>query len=199
MERSEEMSHGGATGFKPPPGISFNRIAPNKSLVSTLLENELDAAHVASPWALQANALDRSSRIGGRGDWSKIKALFPDRIAEGARFYKKHGFLPVNHAYIIRGDVYRKHPWVAFNLYTGFVKAKEHCNAKLADSIPSALFFGREYLAMTQAAFGLDPYPYGVKPNRQMLETLIGFSHEQGLIAEKPKVEELFAKSTLDL
>ena len=36
MERSEEMSHGGATGFKPPPGISFNRIDKNKSLVSTL-------------------------------------------------------------------------------------------------------------------------------------------------------------------
>ena len=49
MERSEEMSHGGATGFKPPQGISFNRIAPNKSLASTLLDNELDAAHVASP------------------------------------------------------------------------------------------------------------------------------------------------------
>jgi len=66
MERSEEMSHGSATGFKPPPGISFNRIAANKSLASTLLENELDVAHIASPWVLQANALDRSARIAGR-------------------------------------------------------------------------------------------------------------------------------------
>ena len=113
MERSEEMSHGGATGFKPPPGISFNRIAPDKSLASTLLENELDVAHVASPWVLQANTLDRSSRIAGKGDWSKIKPLFPDRMAEAARFYKKHGFLPVNHAYIIRGDIYKKYPWLA--------------------------------------------------------------------------------------
>ena len=124
MERSEEMSHGGATGFKPPAGISFNRIAPNKSLVSTLLDNELDVAHVASPFVLQANTLDRSSRIVGKGDWSKIRPLFPDRMAEAARFHKKHGFLPVNHAYIIRGDIYKKYPWVAFNLYTGFVKAK---------------------------------------------------------------------------
>jgi hypothetical protein len=30
MERSAEMSHGAATGFKPPAGISFNRIAPNQ-------------------------------------------------------------------------------------------------------------------------------------------------------------------------
>ena len=46
MERSEEMSHGGAAGFKPPPGISFNRIDKNKSLASTLQQNELDIAHV---------------------------------------------------------------------------------------------------------------------------------------------------------
>src|SRR4029450_6105855 len=41
MERSEEMSHGSATGFKPPPGISFNRIAPDKSLASALLTHYL--------------------------------------------------------------------------------------------------------------------------------------------------------------
>ncbi len=200
MERSEEMSHGGATGFKPPAGISFNRIPPDKSLSSTLVDNELDAAHIASPWVLRANALDRSSHIrGSAGDWNKVKPLFPDRMAEGTRFFQKHGFLPVNHAYIIRGDIYQKYPWVAFNLYTGFVKAKDYFNSKLVDSIPTTLFFGREYLAMTQQMFGNDPFPYGVKANRKMLETLIEFSYEQGLTTKKMKVEELFAQSTLDL
>ena len=199
MERSEEMSHGAATGFKPPAGISFNRIAPNKSLASTLLENELDVAHVASPWVLQANALDRSSRIAGRGDWSKIKPLFPDRMAEGARFYKQHGFLPVNHAYIIRGDIYKKYPWVAFNLYTGFVKAKARAREQLLERIPSALFFAPEYAAMTREMIGDDPFPYGVKANKAMLDTIVAFSHEQGLTPKKMTVEELFAQSTLDL
>ena len=198
MERSEEMSHGGATGFKPPPGISFNRIAPNKSLASTLLANELDVAHVASPWVLQANALDRSSRIGG-GDWSKIKPLFPDRMAEGKRFFQKHGFLPVNHAYIIRGDIYKKYPWVAFNLYSGFVKAKSLAREKLLERIPSALFFGPEYVAMTRQMIGDDPFPYGVKANRALLDTLVSFSHEQGLTPHRMAIDELFAQSTLDL
>jgi 4,5-dihydroxyphthalate decarboxylase len=199
MERSDAMSHGSATGFKPPPGISFNRIAQNKSLASTLLENELDVAHVASPWVLQANALDRSSRIAGKGDWSKIKPLFPDRIAEGARFYKKHGFLPVNHAYIIRGDIYKKYPWVAFNLYTGFVKAKALAREKLLERIPSALFFVPEYAAMTREIIGDDPFPFGIKANKAMLDTIIGFSHEQGLTPRKMKIEELFAEQTLGL
>jgi 4,5-dihydroxyphthalate decarboxylase len=200
MERTEELSHGGATGFTPPAGISFQRIPPDKSMASMLVNNELDAAAINSPWQNMPTFIGRSHRIpGSDGDWSKVKPLFTDRMAEGSRFFKKWGFLPVNHAYTIRGDIYKKYPWVAFNLYTGFVKAKEHFNAKLVDSIPSALFFGREYLAMTQGMFGNDPYPYGVKANRKMLETLIDFSHEQGLTSKKMKVEELFAASTLDL
>jgi 4,5-dihydroxyphthalate decarboxylase len=199
MERSEEMSHGSVTGFKPPPGISFNRIARDKSLASTLLENELDVAHVASPWVLQANALDRSSRMAGKGDWSKIRPLFPDRMAEGARFFKKHGFLPVNHTYIIRGDIHWKYPWVADNLYAGFVRAKALAREKLEERIPAALFFGPEYLAMTRDMIGEDPFPYGIKANQAMLDTIVGYSYEQGLTSRKMTIAELFAESTLEL
>ncbi len=199
MERSEEMSHGGATGFKPPAGISFNRIAPDKSLVSTLATHELDAAHIASPFVLRANALDRSSRIRASGqDWNNIRPLFPDRMAEGARFFKKHGFLPVNHAYIIRGDIDRQYPWLAASLYDGFLRAKKDFQATLPDKIPTALFFDREYLAMTQAIFGNDPFPYGIKDNAAMLDTITAYSYEQGLTPRKMNFEELFAESTLD-
>jgi len=199
MERTEELSHGGATGFTPSPGISFQRIPPDKSMASMLVNHELDAAAINSPWKNTPNVIGRSYRIPGAGDWSKVKLLFSDRIAEGRRFFQKWGFLPVNHAYTIRGDICKKYPWVAFNLYSAFVKAKAAFNAKLPDTIPSGLFFGKEYLAMTREIFGEDPYPYGVKANRTMLETLIDFSHEQGLTSKKAKVEELFAESTLGL
>src|SRR5258705_6055584 len=89
MERSEEMSHGSATRFKPPAGISFNRIAPNKSLVSTLIDNALDVAHVARPLVLRANALDRSSRIPGSGQSRKIRPRFPERLTQITRFQNK--------------------------------------------------------------------------------------------------------------
>lgn len=200
MERTEEMSHGGVTGFKPPQGISFHRVPPEKSLASMLVHRELDVAAINSPVKHSPTQLGRSHKItGAEGDWSKVKRLFPDRIAEGKRFFGKWGFLPVNHAYTIRGDIYRKHPWVAFNLYSAFVKAKTYFNARLEESIPSALFFGKEYLYQTQAIFGRDSYPYGVKANRKLLETLIDFSFEQGLTRRKMRVEELFAECTLDL
>lgn len=200
MERSEELSHGGATGFTPPPGISFQRIPPEKSLASMLVSHELDAASLIGPWTRAPSVIDRSNRIpGSGGDWSKVKPLFSDRMAEGRRFFKKHGFIPINHAYIIRGDIHRKYPWVAFNLYAAFLKAKALAQEKLMERIPSALFFGREYLATTREIFGDDPFPYGVKANRPMLELLIDYSHEQGLTPAKMKVEELFAENTLDL
>ena len=200
MERTEELSHGGATGFTPPPGISFHRVPPDKSLASMLVNHELDAAPVHRAFRRETNVLDRSTRIRGTGgDWSKVHPLFADPLGEGARFYREHGFIPANHTYIIRGDVHRKYPWLAFNLYTAFVKAKEYAQERLAESVPSGLIFGREYLAQTRKLFGDDPFPYGLAANRTMLETIVAYSHEQGLTAEPLKLEDLFAPSTLAL
>ena len=200
MERTDELSHGGATGFTPPEGISFQRVPPDESLASMLVANEIDVAAVHRAFQKGSNVIDRSTRIRAReGDWSKIKPLFPDRIAEGKRFFEQHGYIPANHAYIIRGDIHRKHPWLAFNLYKAFIAAKEVARERLAASIPTALVFGPEYLAKTRAIFGDDPYPYGIRDNREMIETIIDYSHEQGLTREKAKIEDLFAPSTLEL
>lgn len=199
MERSEELSHGGATGFAPPPAISFHRIPPDKSLATMLVNHEIDVAPIASHLTRAFNIIDRSTHIrASDGDWSKVKPLFPDQIAEAKRFFTEHGFVPVNHAYIIRGDVYREHPWVAVKLYDAFVKAKAIAAETLLERIPAALFFGPEYFAMTQEVLGDDPFPYGVKANTALLDTLIAYSHGQGLTPRKMKIEELFAKETLD-
>ncbi len=204
MERTEEMSHGGATGFEPPEGISFDRVPPDESLASMLLANKLDIASV-NPAALNEpgsqgpNLVDRSWRIQGQGDLSKIKPMFPDRIAEGTRFFKEHGFIPANHTYVVRGDVYREHPWVALNLYNAFVQAKELSVRTLPARMPTDLVFGSDYMRQTRAVFGSDPYPYGVKANEAMLNTLIDYSHEQGLTKKRANIEEMFASITLNL
>ena len=73
MERTEELSHGGATGFEPPQGISFQRIPPDKSLASMMVNNELDVASMGSPWRNMSYVIGRSHRIpGAGGDWSKV-------------------------------------------------------------------------------------------------------------------------------
>lgn len=200
MERAEELSHGGATGFTPPKGISFQRIPPEKSLASMLLNHELDAGPVHRALQKGSNIIDRSTHNrGAGGDWSKIKPLFPDIITEGARFFKAHGYVPASHTYVIRGDVQEKYPWVAFSLYDAFVRAKEAARDRLTQDIPSGLIFGAQYLAQTRKLLGDDPFPYGVAANRQMIETLIEASYEQGLTARKLEVGELFAASTLEV
>ena len=200
MERSEELSHGGATGFTPPPGISFQRIPQDKSLASMLVANEIDVASVHRAFSRESNIVDRSTQIRARGgDWSKVKPLFADTVGEATRFMKKHGYVPANHAYAIRGDIYRKYPWLAFNLYKGFVAAKEYAMERLKEKIPSGLILRDEYYAKSREIFGADPFPYGVKANRNMLETIIDYSFEQGLTPKKLKLEELFAPSTLEL
>jgi len=200
MERTDELSHGGATGFTPPKGISFNKIPADKSIASMLVNHEIDVASVTRAFSRESNIIDRSTHIRAQdGDWSKVKPLFPDRIAEVSRFVQQHGFAPANHAYAIRGDVARKYPWLAFNLYKGFVAAKERWRDRFVESLPSGLFFGREYAAKTREILGDDPFPYGIKANRPMLETIIDYSFEQGLTPQKAKIEELFAPATLDL
>jgi 4,5-dihydroxyphthalate decarboxylase len=69
---------------------------------------------------------------------------------------------------------------------------------KLAEQIPAALVFCAEYLAMTRKIVGDDPFPYGVKANAALLDTITGYSYEQGLTPRKMKLEELFAKETLE-
>ena len=200
MERTEELSHGGATGFRPPQGISFHRIPPDKSLASMLVNHELDAAPIHRALQKGSNIIDRSTQNRGTGgDWSKIKPLFPDVIAEGERFVKTHGYVPASHTYVIRGDIHEKYPWVAFNLYKAFVQAKDAARDRLAEDIPSGLIFGAQYLAKSKQILGDDPFPYGVNANRKMIEALIDGSYEQGLTSQRLKIHELFAASTLEL
>ena len=44
-----------------------------------------------------------------------------------------------------------------------------------------------------------DPLPYGVEPNRRMIEAIIRHAGEQGILPRPFALEELFARETLEL
>ena len=201
MERRDALSHAGATAFAPAEGIRFQHVPEGESLASMIVHGKLDVIMAFGPPKRgDSSVLDRAASVASEeGDWNKVIPLFPDPIAEGTRFFKEHGFIPANHTYAIRGDVNQQYPWLAFDLYKAFLAAKEIAAKRIADELPSGLVFGREYLRRTRAALTDDPFPYGVSANRKMLETLIEYSHEQGLTKQKLAVEELFAPSTLAL
>ena len=58
MERPPSRSHGGATGFKPPPGVTVNQVPPDKSIGSMMVSGELAGRDVLSA---RPNLIDRST------------------------------------------------------------------------------------------------------------------------------------------
>lgn len=184
VERSGADSTGAVLGFAPPKGIAVEQTPGGKSLAAMLIAHELDAAHVG--------------RIPAATSAGKVRLLFSDVVAEGKRFFDKHGYVPANHCYVIRGDVLRKYPWAADSLYQAFKEAKALAQRSLSERIPAGLIFGGEYLARNREMFGDDPFAYGVATNRAMLETVVRLSQEQGLITETPSVEQLFTTGMSD-
>ncbi len=49
----------------------------------------------------------------------------------------------------------------------------------------------RMYQKVSQIT-GRDPLPYGLEPNRDALETLVGYAIDQHILDERPNLDELF-------
>ena len=83
-----------------------------------LIRGELDGS---LHYLAENNLVDRSTV-----DVSGVtRYLFPDPAAEGRRFYAKTGLYPINHTVVVRRSLLDSHPWIALNLYSAFVAAKE--------------------------------------------------------------------------
>jgi len=188
MERTPDKSHGGATGFKPPPGVTVNQIPADKSMGSMLLAGELDAAlHYLSG----NNLVDRS-----RADLINnpdFKYLFPDSVAEGVRYFRKTGIYPINHQAVVRRDVYEKDPWVAQNLLKAFIAANDIANQRRQQHV--------EYHLAAGLLTGDAKTPivrHGIKANRHVIETIAQYSLEQGLTKRLIKLDEIYAPNVME-
>jgi 4,5-dihydroxyphthalate decarboxylase len=191
MERNPEKSHGGATGFSP-PGVRLHYIPPSTNIGEMLMRGELDGALL---YLVHPNLIDRST-----ADVSGVtRHLFPDPAAEGRRFYAKTRLFPINHTVVVRRALLERHPWIALNLYSAFVAAKE----EIARSGQSYLhwFFETGLLdeKVDRTLAANDPLAYGFKASRAVLETIAQYVHEQGLSERPVKLEEIFVASTLDM
>ena len=51
----------------------------------------------------------------------------------------------------------------------------------------------------TKSLMASDPFEYGMKANRSILESISQYSFEQGLTPRKVSIEEIFAPSTFEL
>jgi 4,5-dihydroxyphthalate decarboxylase len=192
MERNPDKSHGGATGFAAPAGVRVNQIPPQTNIGEMLLRGELDGA---LHYLVDRNLVDRSTV-----DISAVtRTLFADPAAEGRRYFAKTRLFPINHTVVVQRSLLERHPWIALNLYSAFVAAKDEI-ARCGQSYLHWYF--ETGLLDEQARRTLaqnDPLAYGFKAARPVLETIAQYVHEQGLSARKVELKEIFAPSTLDV
>jgi 4,5-dihydroxyphthalate decarboxylase len=132
-----------------------------------------------------------------RADTPEVEPLLADPERAAGEYFLKTGIFPINHTVVIKSSILDAEPWVAKELFLAFKAAKEAYIAYLdyADKLTAA---DRAFVAL-QGVVGKDPFPFGIEPNRRVLETFVQFAVDQQVIPNIRTVTQLFAPETLDL
>jgi 4,5-dihydroxyphthalate decarboxylase len=102
------------------------------------------------------------------------------------------------HTFAIRREVLERDPWIAQTMFKALFEAKRLAYSALFDTtaLRVTLPFLVEHYESTVALMGEDFWPYGIEPNRKVIETLMRYLVEQGMMPEPLDVDSLFAQST---
>ena len=147
--------------------------------------------------ALAAGEL--AAAIGVQMEHPDVAPLIADAERVGFESLARHGHYPINHLLVVKDAVLESHPDLAARMFEAFVAAKRPYLERLGnDEIAAPSKADRMYRRVLDIT-GADPLPYGIAPNRAMLQALIGYAVEQGIIARPFAVEELFARGTAEL
>ena len=174
--------------IKLPEKIRLKPIKENQTLSAMLADGEIDALVTArAPSTFYSRPKD-------------VKRLFPDYVETEKAYYRRTKIFPIMHTVVIRRDVYEKNPWVAQSLFKAFgaAKAKALAMYNQTAALAAMLPWLTAHVEEAKREIGEDWWPYGLEPNRRVLETFLRYHHEQGLSPRQLSPEELFAKETLE-
>ena len=139
-------------------------IEPGKTMTDLLISGEIPAA------------------IGVQVDSPEVQPLIPNAEDAGLQALRERGLYPINHPVVVKDELLQARPELAADIFHSFVEAKRLYLPRLDDPL----------LLQVQNIIG-DPLPYGIEPNRRMLEAIVGYAVEQGIIARPFAIENLFA------
>ena len=164
--------------YRPP--VNVVPIDEGKTIAGMLASGELAAAI-----GVEANAPD-------------VKPLIPNALEAGLAALRRRGHYPINHTLVIKDELIAKHPDLAADVFDAFARAKrryvEALEAGKIDKPSEVDEVHRRVMEITG-----DPLPYGIAPNRNVIEELIRHALTQGIISKPVMADELFAPSTRTL
>lgn len=171
-----------------PKEIDLRSIGPEQTLSSMLESGEIDAmisAHMPSPFVRRS---------------PKVTRLIPNYREVEKEYYRRTKIFPIMHTVVLREDVYERHPWVAQSLYKAFAESKRICQESMYEfsALKYMIAWSIAQMEEEREIFGEDLWPYGLEANRHVLETLVGYTYEQGLIKKRLDLKTLFAPNTLE-
>ncbi|MEX0603483.1 MAG: ABC transporter substrate-binding protein [Marinobacter sp.] len=136
--------------------------------------------------------------IGVSSDHPDVQPLIANATEVGLETLRTSGHYPINHLVVIRNDVLNKNPDVAVAVFNAFAESKRLYLEQLkAGSIEKPTAIDRLHSQVSEVIG--DPLPYGIEPNRKVLEELIGHATRQQILRKPVKLNDVFAEATWDL
>lgn len=165
--------------YKPPPNVV--PVDPGRDLAEMVASGELAAG------------------IGIKSEDPDLVPLIPEPEVAGLRAAVDRGVFPINHLLVVRDDVLEAHPGLAADVFDTFARAKrDYVDALRAGTIDAPTATDQMYRKVMQGT-GEDPLPYGLAPNRDILERLLGHAVDQHILDRAVALDGLFAAGSRDL
>jgi 4,5-dihydroxyphthalate decarboxylase len=136
-----------------------------------------------------------AAAIGVEATSPDVKPLIPNALEAGLAALARNGHYPINHLVVIKDELLARHHDLAADVFNAFVRAKRLYVEQLkAGNIEKPTEVDEVHKRVM--AIAGDPLPYGIAPNRVVIDALIGHALTQGIITKPVTAEELFAPST---
>jgi len=142
---------------------------------------------------------DLAAVIGPRPASSALAPLIPEPAEAGFTALRERALYPINHLIVIRDELLAEQPELGALVFDAFARAKQLYVDRLhSGGVNSPTATDRMYRRVLELT-GMDPLPYGLEPNRAVLEQLMRHAVDQHILERPLPLEGLFAESTRTL
>jgi len=133
--------------------------------------------------------------IGVEIEHPDVRPLIPNALDAGLAALRRTGHYPINHTVVIKDELIAKYPDLAADVFNAFAESKRvYLDRLKGGKIDKPTGVDKVHQRVMEITG--DPLPYGIAPNRKVIEELVGHASKQGIVTKPVTVEELFVPAT---